>query len=559
MKSPLLLLASFALAAVASAQTTVGVTGNGRFVTPYPSGDPGGYPGNIDYDLKASMSWGPDSNTLSTGDGTFKWSQLLQFDIAGADVAAFNAANSFQLEIVNGPSGTGQSFSYYASTMQLRDLAPTADPQDIYNALGGAGSVTTYLKGVVPGEPGSPAVYLGSYDTKPTGGSLTISGNAAFDKMVRDTVFSGDGNPATLDDVQNVYVFVIADDAAGAFEGPTWVGSTLTALEPGAVKVVPDDNSEVVVSVSLQVTADLSSAFTDVAEADLTVAEATGGVVEATVGTGGASELFFRFGEAKQLSSIVNTGTSTRTREDGGVYINAATSNGTLAYGWADPNLDWKTFWSFDLDADDNGINELAGATSVTLGVDFANVPGDSEYRLVFSDIEDEAIAGNGTSFPWQGQFDRLGDIDEVTAGDQTWIQDLSQGQTAETYDVSWLSGLSVEALNNVAHFRVESTAADFASSAGARFTNTGAPITPTLTAVFPLGLGLGDLGAYAFEVPGDAVFSFKIQISADGVSYVDVPDADLTVEESAAGEVVLTIDAGDPAPAELFLRIVAD
>ncbi|MEM1026737.1 MAG: PEP-CTERM sorting domain-containing protein [Planctomycetota bacterium] len=189
-------------------------------------------------------------------------------------------------------------------------------------------------------------------------------------------------------------------------------------------------------------------------------------------------------------SPIVIDGDAYRTRADNGTYFNGPTSPTAFAYGWANATAEWRGVFAFDLDAENDGVNDLSGQDTVTLDANFADVPGSGgdDFELVYLGTQGPSTSssyGLGTNYPFNFLFFKNPvDTDPGTVGDQVFQQTLASGATDLTFNVDFLADLSVTAADNVVFFQVRSLAGDFASSeGGARFTPSD-NVSPTLTGV---------------------------------------------------------------------------
>lgn len=184
-------------------------------------------------------------------------------------------------------------------------------------------------------------------------------------------------------------------------------------------------------------------------------------------------------------AQIISTGVSYRTRLDSGVYTNTATSPNQMAYGWASATQEWKTVFAFDLDATNDGINDFLGL-SITLDIDASNVPGAGSDDFVFHFLGPQGPStspnyGPGTNYPFNILINKA---PATIPGGGTFEEDLAGGSTTLSYSVDWLGDISVSPTDNVVFFRISDNTGSFASSAGVRFANSGAPINPTLTGI---------------------------------------------------------------------------
>ncbi|MEM1210921.1 MAG: PEP-CTERM sorting domain-containing protein [Planctomycetota bacterium] len=198
-----------------------------------------------------------------------------------------------------------------------------------------------------------------------------------------------------------------------------------------------------------------------------------------------SATLAFGAAELVQAAPIVVNGVSYRTRADSGVYNNTATSP-NFAYGWADAAREWRAVWAFDLDADDDGVNDLAGPNNVVLESALGTVPGadDDDFELVFlgrQGPQTSSSFGPGTNYPFNTLFYKPpSDTDLVIGGTQTFVEALESGATTGSFDVDFLADFPVTATDNVVFFQIRSTADSFAEAgAGPRFS----AAAPTLTA----------------------------------------------------------------------------
>ncbi|MEM7806534.1 MAG: hypothetical protein AAF561_00295 [Planctomycetota bacterium] len=201
---------------------------------------------------------------------------------------------------------------------------------------------------------------------------------------------------------------------------------------------------------------------------------------------------------------IVIDGVSYRAAEDSGVYESTATSPDRMAYGLTGNanNREWFTFFAFDLDADDDGVNDLAGAIDVKLDVDFANAPGSGDDDFVFQFLSAQGPAadpnyGAGTNYPFNTLVTKPAQSFPGSGG-ATFEVGIDSGATAVQYDLDWLADVSVSTLDNVIFFGIRATPG--AEVGAVRFSTAPTAITPTITAVIPepasaavgaMGLGL--------------------------------------------------------------------
>ncbi len=163
-----------------------------RFVMPFADG--GAYPANLDYRLRL-IGFGKEATTFGGGkqgaDGQvdFTWGQILQFDVAAADFAAFNSANSFSLSLKNGFTNSKANITIYASVVQYREVPVNEKaPSTMMEDQNGAGAANRWFAHQTPHKPGGPMISLGSF-TPTENGELTIAGNRALNQLLSGTEF----------------------------------------------------------------------------------------------------------------------------------------------------------------------------------------------------------------------------------------------------------------------------------------------------------------------------------------------------------------------------------
>jgi hypothetical protein len=159
--------------------------------------DGGAYPASIDYELDTA-TFGKGAVTFGGGqqgeDGQpdFTWGQVVQFDVAPDDFAAFNAATAFSVLLQNAFTNPEANITVYASVVQLKEIPVNeAAPQTIMEDGSGSGAVNRWFQHQTPHKPGGPMTLLGSF-TPTANGELTLTGNQALNTLLSGTTFDVD-------------------------------------------------------------------------------------------------------------------------------------------------------------------------------------------------------------------------------------------------------------------------------------------------------------------------------------------------------------------------------
>jgi hypothetical protein len=210
MKTPLITTAlALACASSAVAQFTATFDNHARFQIEYP----------VEGYTPTTGTWGniftPGSDTFNADDGFIVWAQAAQYNMTDpATQTAFNNATSFTLSLANAPYG--QEFDLFASTTPIG-----LDGTPLMSFPLNDGAATGFLAAER-----DVATFLGTFPSVAgTWGAnaYEISGNAALDALLSDTVFGGS--------VQYIYVYA-APTTAGAWTAATMGGSITAAVVP---------------------------------------------------------------------------------------------------------------------------------------------------------------------------------------------------------------------------------------------------------------------------------------------------------------------------------------